>query len=449
MPTLSIVMIVKDEAGRITPCLKSVGGIADEIIVGDTGSTDATAAEARACGARVIPVTWHEDFAEARNSVIAEAAGDWLFHLDADERLDPGGARRLRAVVDADGFGADAIEITVANYCNEPRAWRWVPAAPGDPWARGFSGYIRVELLRLFRNRKGFEYREPVHENITESVRERGGVVRPEPILIHHYGYAAGDAPASAKAERYLAIGRRKVGERPRDPKAWHDLAELLLACGNAQEAEQACRIALSLDPMHIAAATSLANLLLNRGELDEAQGLLQRFDREGNAPTHVVTALGAIACRQGRLEEARRRLETVLAAEPHALMAALYLARTLDILGRPEEARRRLEEAAAIAPTWPEPQDRLAARGLRAKGEELYACGKLQEALAALLEALKHDPEDPLIHNDLGVVLHVQGQTDRARQCFERALRLAPGMPHAQQNLESLSKGKPSPPSG
>ncbi|HQH66818.1 MAG TPA: glycosyltransferase family 2 protein, partial [Candidatus Hydrogenedentes bacterium] len=159
MPALSIVMIVKNEAGRLGECLASVRGIADEIVVGDTGSTDSTVAVAEGFGARVLTIPWRDDFAWARNRVLEAATGDWLLHVDADEAVDSEGAGRIRALVDTDGAGADAIEVTLANYCDEPRAWRWVAAAPDAPMARGRAGYIAAPLLRLFRNGRGFEYR--------------------------------------------------------------------------------------------------------------------------------------------------------------------------------------------------------------------------------------------------------------------------------------------------
>ncbi|MBN2312102.1 MAG: tetratricopeptide repeat protein [Candidatus Hydrogenedentes bacterium] len=437
MPTLSVIMIVKNEAHCLAECLASVQSIADEIVIGDTGSTDTTVDIARGLGCRVFDIPWRDDFAEARNRVLAQAHGDWLLHLDADEILDADGAIRLRALVDADGAGADAVEVTLANYCDESRAWRWVPVAPGEPMARGAAGYIAAPLLRLFRGGRGFEYREPVHENITESVIERGGVIRAEPILIHHYGYRSG---TTDKAALYLRIGREKARQRPEDPKAWHDLAEQLLACGQAEEAGEACRKALSLDPRHLGAATALANLLLNAGRLDEARALFEAFERDGIAPPHVVTVLGAVACRQGRLPEARARLEAVLEAAPRALHARLYLARTLDRLGEIEDARDHLRQAAAQFPSLSEPQHRLAAHRLRADGERRYEARDVQAALAALVESLRLDPEDPLTQNDLGVVLHAMGQTARARECFTRALLLAPGMAEADTNLRALS---------
>ncbi len=434
-------MIVKNEAACLGTCLESVRKIADEIVVGDTGSTDDTVRIAEEFGARVLEIPWRDDFAQARNQVLEAATGDWLLHLDADEVLDFEGAERIRAIADADGQGADAIEVTLANYCNEPRAWRWVAVAPNDPMARGHAGYIAVPLLRLFRNRRGFEYREPVHENITESVIEQGGSVRAEPILIHHYGYSPASGCDDEKNALYLELNRKKTEKRPDDPKAWHDYAEQALVCSDTATAEAASRRALTLEPLHLGAATTLANVLLIRGALDEAQSVLERLEDEGLAAPHVVTALGAIACRLGRLDEARERLESVIKAVPGAVMARLYLARTLDRLGDCAAARAQLEQGYELTPAVKELETRIEAHQLRAEGEQAFAAGDLRRAAKCLVTAVQHDPDDPLIHNDLGVVAHALGQRDRARTSFQRALMLAPGMPEASANLETLGK--------
>ncbi len=438
MPSLSVVMIVKDEASRLGECLSSVAAIAQEIVVGDTGSQDDTAEVARGHGAQVVDVPWENDFAAARNRVLAEASGDWLLHLDADELVDPAGAARIRELVDGDGFGADAIEVILANYCDEPRAWRWAPVEPDAPFARGRSGYIPVGLLRLFRNGRGFEYREAVHENITESVREYGGVVRAEPIVIHHHGLTGG-ARAAEKAQRYLAIAQGKVQARPADPKAWHDLAEQCFACGMAGEAEEACAKALAIDPLHLGAATMIVNLHLNRGNLDAAKALLLKLEEAGITSPHVAIALGAIACKQGDPGQARRRFEAVVSAEPRSIMGRLHLARALEQLGEPDAAREHLAAALDTAPRLDELQNRLAAHDLRREAEALFHAEDADGALATLVKALRLDHEDPLTQNDLGVVLAAMGYSVQARECFRRALALAPGMTDAENNLEAL----------
>jgi glycosyltransferase involved in cell wall biosynthesis len=82
---LSLAMIAKNEARCLARCLKSIRAIADEIIVTDTGSTDATVKIANDFGAKVSHFAWVNDFAAARNFALAQATGDWMLVLDADE----------------------------------------------------------------------------------------------------------------------------------------------------------------------------------------------------------------------------------------------------------------------------------------------------------------------------------------------------------------------------
>lgn len=439
MPSLSLVMIVKNEAHCLGDCLASVCGIVDEMIIGDTGSTDGTQEIAIGYGAQVVKVPWKNDFAAARNAVLRCARGDWLLHMDADETLDAEGAECIRRVVSEDGAGCDAFELTLLNYCDDPRAWRWTPAGNYAPHARGRAGYLPVPLLRLFRNRAGYRYAEPVHENITRSVVERGGRIGTLDCAIHHHGYASPQEMKPEKLKLYLDIAREKMETNPASVKALHDFAEQATACGLTAEAEAACRTALELDPEHVPSATTLANHLLNRGDLDEAAALLQRFVQQPDPPAHLLMALGALECRQGQLAEARRHLEGALRLNPRSPMVRLYLARVHDLEGDARRAERELTLAEEVAPGIAECAQRLRAHQLRREGERLFQTGFANEALELFIEALKLDREDPLLHNDCGVALHAIGEAARAKESFKRALQLAPSLSEAQDNLAAL----------
>ena len=99
---LSLSMIVRDEEARLGECLRSVQGFADEMVVVDTGSTDATVAIAEAAGARVEQIPWPGDFAPARNQALEFLNGDWVLVLDADEQLRPEAIPALKAQGNAD-----------------------------------------------------------------------------------------------------------------------------------------------------------------------------------------------------------------------------------------------------------------------------------------------------------------------------------------------------------
>lgn len=440
MPRLSVVMIVKNEAHCLRDCLASVQSTADEIVVGDTGSTDATKEIAAEFAAKVFDLEWRNDFAEARNRVLEAATGGWLLHLDADEVLDPQNAARIRRVVDADGGGADAVEVTLANYSNNPRSWRWTAAPPGDPYARGSSGYVAVELLRLFKNGKGFEYREAVHENITASVREQGGVIRREPILIHHYGFDPDDPGYKQKTRFYLDIAREKTLKRPGEAKAWHDLASASHDLEEFDTAEEAAKKALELDPHSVDSAAILADVYLLRGDYGPARELLERFTASGTSPPHFLATLGAIAYAQGRIDDARAWLAKALESSPGHIIGLHYLARVHDLAGDTSAAKEQLEKALATAPALELTKNRLRALTLRSRGEKLFQSGRHPGALKRLAAALELDPEDPILHNDTGVTLTALGEKDAARKSFERALKLVRNMAVAQRNLDALA---------
>lgn len=444
MPALSLAMIVKNEAACIRDCLAGAARLAGEIVIGDTGSTDETAGIAAEYGARVVPVPWQGDFAAARNRVLEEVRGDWVLHLDADEVLDGPAAEAIRRLVDADGVlepgqpPADAFELTLANYCDDCQGWRWKPAPPGDPMARGHAGYIPVPLLRLFRAGRGYEYRGRVHENITESVTERGGRIEAAPVLIHHYGYAAAQAKRQAKSALYLDIARANTAERPADPKAWHDLAELALSCGLVPEAESACRQALALQPA-VAPAMTLATILLNRGDLEEADAILQQLAWQDAAPAHALAALGAIALRRGRLEESAEWLDTALRREPDNIIALLYRARMEDCRGEFERAGALLDAAAALAPALADVTRRVQAHAARADADAHRQAGRHPQACQLYVQALKLDPDDPMGYCGLAAALGGMGITGKAREMYANALRLVDGLPMAAKGIREL----------
>lgn len=89
MIEISLCMIVRDEEKSLGRCLSSVGDIADEIIIIDTGSTDGTKEIARSFGAKLYDFAWVNDFAAARNYSFRKAGKDYIVWLDADDILLP------------------------------------------------------------------------------------------------------------------------------------------------------------------------------------------------------------------------------------------------------------------------------------------------------------------------------------------------------------------------
>lgn len=86
---LAVIILTRNEEKNIADCIASAS-IADEILVIDSGSTDRTREIAAAHGARVAEHAFDDDgFAGQRNFALTQTAADWVFYLDADERIVP------------------------------------------------------------------------------------------------------------------------------------------------------------------------------------------------------------------------------------------------------------------------------------------------------------------------------------------------------------------------
>lgn len=89
MVTLSLAMIVRDEAESLGRVLEQASTFCDELVVVDTGSVDGSPEIARDAGARVIDFEWIDDFAAARNVSFDACSTDWIVWLDADDVVPP------------------------------------------------------------------------------------------------------------------------------------------------------------------------------------------------------------------------------------------------------------------------------------------------------------------------------------------------------------------------
>lgn len=201
-PTLSVIIITRDEAARIGRCLRSVE-FADELVVLDSGSTDETIAIARAAGARVeVRADW-PGFGPQKNRVLAMATGDWVLSLDADEVVTP----ELRsAIVSAIGRGdADCWQVR-RRSCFAGRALR-------------FGDWHDDRVTRLFRRGRARFSDDAIHERLLCD----GPVPVLDGLLMHFTVETMDDA--LDKARRYAVAGAPRVAARGRGglvPAATH-----------------------------------------------------------------------------------------------------------------------------------------------------------------------------------------------------------------------------------
>jgi glycosyltransferase involved in cell wall biosynthesis len=193
MTTLSVALCVRNEAGQLGACL-ATAKFADEIVVLLDRSSDASAAIARAAGARVIEGAWEVE-GDRRNAAIAACSSDWVLELDADERVTPALAAEIRGAIES--AGADAFAIPFANHIGGRRI------------RHGWGAYNGVSAKAcLFR--KGVKHwgRERVHPSVSY---EGARATLTSPML--HYVYAD-IAAIIAKLNRYSDLAALDLAER-------------------------------------------------------------------------------------------------------------------------------------------------------------------------------------------------------------------------------------------
>jgi glycosyl transferase family 2/tetratricopeptide repeat protein len=344
-------LIVKNEEFFLPGCLESLQSRVDQIVVVDTGSTDASTDIASNAGAVLLRHEWQQDFSAARNCGLEAVTCDWVLYIDADERLAlPDGG------VLGDYLDGSAIAATV----------RFRPK----------SGYTRYREPRLFRNDPRLRFEGRIHETIVPKLREisaRDGLpIVNSRVELDHLGY---DGDQSHKHARNLPLLEASVRNDPDRIYYWYHLAETLAAVGRQREALEACAQGLAraergASEKQRAEASMIvhtqARLQIERGEdplPSIAKGLACVPDDHGLSFLYAKALIDA-----ERPVEALAIAQRLLAQDPDLLtdellafdrrifrdkgceLAALACLR----LGRRDEAGAYFEKAARLAPDIP-----------------------------------------------------------------------------------------------
>lgn len=276
-------MIARDEAGFIERSLAGARGLAEEIVVVDTGSGDETREKAAALGARVFSLPWRDDFAEARNAALARATGRWILMLDADEVIEPRSAAGLRSRLTRTPelrFNVEVISLM------------------GDG---GQSQ--RTAITRLFR-REGHRYAGRVHEQL----QYEGRPAPPGPpsgLRLLHYGYLEERMRARDKFGRNLRLLMREWEERP-DPYVAHQIAATHDAAGDPRTALAWFERARDLQGGYDARLLKdTVHCLKNQGRTEAALRLAQEGIRRYPDYTDLHFLAGTLNLELGRVPEA------------------------------------------------------------------------------------------------------------------------------------------------
>jgi glycosyltransferase involved in cell wall biosynthesis len=174
-PKLSIVIVAHNEADRIGDCLKHVA-FADEIIVLCDKCSDATEEIAKAAGATTYSGSWEIE-GDRRNHALAQATGDWIVEVDADEHVSEELAIEIRKVISTSQHGYH--DLPVDNYIGSRLVRHGWGASFGKPaygglFRRGAKhwGPQRVHPVVKFEGSKGPALKSPVRHYVDRNISD-------------------------------------------------------------------------------------------------------------------------------------------------------------------------------------------------------------------------------------------------------------------------------------
>ena len=221
--TISVCMIAKNEEKRLARCLKSIQGLADEVILVDTGSTDKTIEIAKSFGCKIFLHLWQSDFALARNEASSHASCDWCFSIDPDEIIFQRDHDKIRALTRKGYF--QGFLFHTRNYTKNPRMQSLIPARGEYSCEKGYVGYTQSTKTRLWRNGIDLKWIGVWHELLDYDIAKRGLRSITVSIPVHHFEHEFSQKSYAAKKWFYLRLAEKKVRQNPDDGKAWWELA--------------------------------------------------------------------------------------------------------------------------------------------------------------------------------------------------------------------------------
>lgn len=426
--TISACMIVKNEEDWLERCLSSITGLADEIILVDTGSEDRTIEIAKKFGCKIYNYPWRNDFSAARNESLRHATGDWVFIIDADEELAQDQIPRLRYYAGKEDL--NILSLTVYNKSLE-------------------TGIVSSFLpsIRMFRRNLNIRYEGIVHNQLR--LPEGIPAARCDAKLFH-YGYDLKKERQIVKLERTRKLLDDQLSEKPNDIFANFNMAQLIRSYPDSASEENsrkiiyhAERVLEYADPdsvfhfgQRVMALLQIAGALFNLKEFEKAEKYC--YDALELKPDYIdpPMILGMIYFALGDKTQAERFLNLYLRMideydendERHNIIfffldkqhqAWYRLARLAQLDNDSEKAIEYFEKTIQKDANFEDALPRL--------GRLYLETGQIQKAQQIFRQDLERNPQSVPALFGLGEIYSRLKDVDRAMEYVGKASQFAP----------------------
>jgi len=458
-PTICLAMIARNEENFIARALESAKLVCDRMVVVDTGSTDNTMRIARECGAEVIESPWQDSFSQARNVSLAAVREDWALILDADDELDVNDIPRL----------LKCARDKKANCWNFPNISL---AANGKQQGRHYNA-------RLFRPGAGYRYHGRVHNQLINA----NGTMSTEfsvdaEVKIYHYGYALSPEDMKKKWLRTARLLELHLADVPNDGYQHYNYAVINNNLGNDEKCRSHAERAIKLykprlntelgQSITIMSLYMVAVSLQRGGEIKEAiEKCREALKINGEFPDALFKAGELLGAKEGTEREAidylLKYLNVVnrIRLKPYPNRCLLntmemdwlafyqigqnYFNLAVKANGEDAtvewaESTRFMRRAIAAAPDgmgYPELK-----RFYFRLGFAHMQLGEYHEGIDVYRSVAKTGEQDPEIYHNIGVGYQRLGNTMKAREYFEQALKINPKYSDSTKAIEELQGG-------
>ncbi len=218
MKKLSICIICKNEQKNIEKCLSSLVKTNFELVVVDTGSTDATKEIAARFTDKVYDFPWINDFAAAKNFAISKASNQYVMIIDSDEFLESMDVQKLQK--DLEQYPDYVGRIFRRNV-----------------FERNGSRQENTEWINRIFSKELFRYEGCIHEQVT-AINSKGYETYEAPVVILHTGYDLPENERRQKAERNIRLLRQELKCLLRDFLKENDIPETAIGLFAENETE-------------------------------------------------------------------------------------------------------------------------------------------------------------------------------------------------------------------
>jgi tetratricopeptide (TPR) repeat protein len=260
------------------------------------------------------------------------------------------------------------------------------------------------------------------------AIRELQLAITLDPAQVRDYArlavvYFNAGQPTAAET-----VFKRAIEANPKSLQAHIDLGRFYFSQRRLPDAEAEMRAASQVEPGASLPRLLLADYYLAAGNLAEAEKVCIYLKKIGPGDPQAYRALGYFYRSTGQKEKAMAEFRALLTSKPKDSSAKADLIGALLDLNRVQEAAK-LNQELQISNSGD-------AHALLSNGRTLIAEGKYLEAITALENAVKGDPQSAAGHYFLGVAQNALGLAGPAKSSFALALKLAPGTPEAEVAL-------------